>query len=190
MGFSTRIVAARQFEQDLLAYLQADPFVVKAIINGTEHTHSDFVDLLRTNPSPAAKFIRFSPDGVMLLYNGEVVYYDAKTSRAIEKDAYNAYMQYADFGLTVLCFVQRRGGATYFQRIENIKLDTGEFTISRFSSEDQFPVKDGWICLSKTAAGGSGTPYREIDFSSMETFDMNKPLEKQLERLREQAVVF
>ena len=68
--FNSRMSPAAVFEN------QVERFCCKMFTsvarNGTEHTHPDFVELLRRNNSEASKFVRFAPDGVALSTTGSV----------------------------------------------------------------------------------------------------------------------
>jgi len=177
--FQKRLDVAKEFEDELLAYLQGHPTVATAIVNGTEHTHPEFVELLRNNDREASRFIRFAPDGVMLLTAGDVIHYDAKAAKTIEKDAYGTYMDYVRCGCRVLLFV-KYDNTVYCQDVDKLRLIDGNDTVAPFKPERRFPVDDdGWICPRQSSgysrrnygSNMSGTPYREIDFTSMKTVD-------------------
>lgn len=177
MAFAQRIEAGEAFQEQLMSLLSKRGDVASVCANGTEHTHPDFVSLLRSNNTRASKFVRFAPDGVYMKKDGEVIHFDAKAGKSIEKDAYEAYMALRGLGCRLLLFVKTGEGEMYFQDIEKVVLIDGEVTVSPFPANRRFPVEDGWICPRKkagtTGAGnGSGTPYREIDFSSMKRFQL------------------
>ena len=179
-GFESRLAKGVEFETDLKAWLASRPSIRAVVANGTEHTHPDFVSLLRNDRSPAAKFVRFAPDGAVLHKSG-VIHYDAKAAKAIEKDAYETYMNYVSCGCRVVLFV-KNGETVYCRDIQHVRLIDGNETISKFPENRRFPVdEDGWICprLSRNQLNGrmSGTPYKEIDFASMNPVDIgiNQP---------------
>jgi len=177
-GFDTRLAAGVQFEADLKAWLELRPAIVSVVANGTEHTHPEFVSLLRNDRRSGAKFIRFAPDGVLLHKTDGAIHYDAKAAKTIEKDAYETYMNYVKCGCRVLLFVKHDGNV-YWQDIESIVLIHGNETVGKFPESKRFPVDDdGWICprqSSRRTCNGkmSGTPYREIDFASMKRIDIS-----------------
>jgi len=176
-GFETRLQKGVQFEADLKRWLETRPTVLAIAANGTEHTHPDFVALLRNDRSPASKFIRFAPDGALLHKTVGVVHYDAKAAKAIEKDAYETYMNYVSCGCRVVLFVKHEV-SVYCQDIQKVCLIDGNETISKFPENRRFPVdQDGWICprqsFRQLNGRMSGTPYKEIDFTSMKKIDIS-----------------
>ena len=171
MAFDARIQRGEQFEEELMELLSGNPNVVSVCQNGTEHTHPAFVSLLRDNNSPAAKMVRYAPDGVVLLKTKEVVHFDAKCAKSIEKDAYESYLGLTTIGCTVLLFVKHEG-VIYWQDITKLTLIPGSTTVAPFPEHRRLPVgDDGWIYPRRNrprmSGDMSGTPYREIDFSSM-----------------------
>lgn len=178
-GFDKRLKQAVEFEEELRRILQCRPRVRAIAVNGTEHTHPSFVELLRTNTTDGARYVRYAPDGVYLCTNGDVIHYDAKASKAIEKDAYRTYMDYVRAGCKVMLFV-KWGGMIYWQYVDKVVLTHGSDTVNQFPIGRRFPVdEDGWICprhaeqKKPVSANMSGTPYREIDFSSMNALELS-----------------
>ena len=174
-AFEKRLNPGKAFEERLKTILERMGHTVA--LNGTEHTHKAFVDMLRSNNSDAAKFVRFAPDGVYLTKtNANVIYYDAKAARTIEKDAWTVYNKYCQCGCRVVLYVQSNIDI-YWQDIQRVELEHGSVTVSRYARDRRFPVdEDGWITPRNKHgffSGGkmSGTPYREILFDSMNTFD-------------------
>lgn len=86
--FQERLKNGILFEEKLINYLSSHSEIIDIAQNGTEHTHSKFVGLLRNNNSEPAKFVRYAPDGVYVMKDGDVIHFDAKASKTIEKDAY------------------------------------------------------------------------------------------------------
>jgi len=171
-NFTKRSEPGVKFEKWLKEQLEESPRIKKVEKTGTEHTHPEFVELLRSNESNAAIFVRFAPDGVYLTDKDNVVHYDAKYGKSIEKNAYETYLKYKNAGCTVVLFVAF-GGIVYWQHIENVRLIPGQETVKKYPPEKRWPVrKDEWI-YPRDKAGFqstdrfSGTPYREIDFDSM-----------------------
>lgn len=168
-GFAQRLAAGQEFESDLVAKLTERGN--QCAMNGTEHTHPDFVGRLRSDDSEAAKFIRYAPDGVMITKSGEVIHYDAKDARAIEKDAYETYLKYRQSGCRVVVFV-KNGGAIYYQDVDKIRFLDSHSYVATFPERMRLPVVDGWITPRASRnqfkrSRMSGTPFKYIDFSSM-----------------------
>lgn len=177
-AFDIRCIESVDFDIEIFEILRHDPRVIAVCANGTEHTHSDFVSLLHCNFSDAAKFVRFAPDGVFLTTCREVIHYDSKASKYIEKDAYETYLKYKQCGCRVLLFVKHEN-RIFVQDVERIRLLHGSVTVEPYSIERRWPVgEDGWIYpklkknfrASTNPGLASGTPYREIDLSSMLVF--------------------
>ena len=80
-------------------------------------------------------------------------------------------------GCRVILFV-RYGGEAYWQDIERVGLIDGHETVACYPEARRFPVdEEGWIKpRSKPGFQGSvvmsGTPYREIDLSTMNRLEM------------------
>jgi len=167
MGFETRISMATKFELEVEQYCRR--VSVMAAKNGTEHTHPDFVNNIRTNNAETAKLIRYAPDGILLTNEQDVYHWEAKCSDKIEKDAYKTYIKYTQIGHRVLLFCKSRG-IVYCNFVENIALVDGAETVKKYPQSMRHPVKNKWIYprLGHGNSGtGSGTPYREIELSSL-----------------------
>ena len=167
MGFAQRLEVAKSFEMEVERYLCGRTSLVAK--NGTEHTHPDFTDKIRFNSGRGAKFVRFAPDGVYLSTCGSVIHWEAKAGKHIEKDAYETYMAYNQMGCTVILFV--RAERVYCQRVERVGFIPSIDVVGKFAPARRHPIdEDDWICPRGGhgyAGTGSGTPYREIDLSSM-----------------------
>lgn len=166
MSFSNRLENAIKFENWTEDYCAKR---MKSVArNGTEHTHPEFVALLRTNNKPRSKFVRFAPDGVMLKENGSVFHWEAKNSVNIEKDAYETYLKYEKVGCTVIVFVKDRKGNVYYQNAGKISFLDSHEHVSKFPNP--LPVENGWISPRAghgTSGKGSGTPYKVVNISSL-----------------------
>jgi hypothetical protein len=166
MTFAKRIQIAEKFESWVESFCAERMQSVAR--NGTEHTHPEFVELLRRNNKTRSKLIRFAPDGVMLSIKGDVFHWEAKCSVNIEKDAYETYMKYYDIGCKVIVFIRNKIGDVYWQNVENIKfIDSNDF-VSKFPRP--LPVVNGWISPRMghmTNMDGSGTPYKVVDLDSL-----------------------
>lgn len=175
-GFNDRLNRSVPFEETIYQMFVESPDIVGVIRNGTEHTHAEFMEHLRGDSSPAAKFVRYAPDGVFKTIAAETIHYDAKHAKSIEKDAYEAYMKYRAAGCRVVLIV-RCDDATYWQDVEHLRLINGHETVKQFPTHRRYPVdNDGWITPRRKNGFNpngqmSGTPYREIDFSSMNRLD-------------------
>jgi hypothetical protein len=169
MAFKDRLIIAREFEEAVERFCRAVSITVAK--NGTEHTHPEFVRQLRTLNDPGAKFVRFAPDGVMLTARG-VIHWEAKASKALERDAYETYMRYHAMGCAVRLFVRRPDdGVVFSQLVHQVGFIPSCDVVGQFHPSRRHPIDaDDWICPrggSGYAGAGSGTPYREFDFGSM-----------------------
>lgn len=169
MAFSDRLIVAKHFEDAVERFCKT--FSVSVAKNGTEHTHPDFVAHLRSLNDNGSKFVRFAPDGVMLTGSG-VIHWEAKASKALERDAYETYMRYHNMGCAVRIFVQRPGDKLVFsQWVNEMGFVPSVDVVGKFQPSRRHPIdSDDWICPrsgSGYAGSGSGTPYREIDFDSL-----------------------
>lgn len=173
--FNYRQRIGAQFESDVEAYCSHVSDAVAK--NGTEHTHPDFVALLRGNNDTTSKMIRFAPDGVLLRAGG-VTHWEAKCSTInsdyinLEKDAYETYIKYHYMGCSVFVFFKHPIGDVYGQYVEKIGFVPSEDVVGRFPPHMRYPIdEDDWITPRRSANGkrgsGSGTPYREVDVQSL-----------------------
>lgn len=171
MAFSDRLEVAKEFEEAVERFCRT--FSVSVAKNGTEHTHPDFVAGLRSLSDTGSKFVRFAPDGVMLLANRGVIHWEAKRSKALEKDAYQTYMAYRDMGCQVRIFIKNPAtGEVFSQWVEKIGFIPSCDVVAPIHPSKRHPIdSEDWLCPRKgggTTGFGSGTPYREIDFCSLE----------------------
>lgn len=170
--FSERIKLAEEFQQSLFNKIKELGFYVA--INGTEHTHPDYVRLIQGSIDQTSLSIRFQPDGVACI--GRIprsFYVEAKNSRFIERTAYEQYYKLHESGSLVVVVFGKLDWKWNF--IEDIKLVSASETSSKYT--DPFPIIDGWICprkdgrwysgLKESYSRASGTPYREIMKSSL-----------------------
>lgn len=169
MGFKERLAKAQQFEQEVEQYCC---ILAQAVAkNGSEHTHPDFVNLIRNYNDPGAKLVRFEPDGIFLS-NNKVWHWEAKRAKSIEKDAYNTYLAYENLGCSVLIFFKHpNGNKVFWNYISNIGFLDSVKVISKYTKYVQPPIDDfGWIyprLSSYFVNFGSGTPYKEINFDTL-----------------------
>ncbi len=166
-GFADRLRLGTEFESEVFEALLVHEKVTAVVNNGTEHTHPEFVDGLRGIGSAASKFVRYAPDGVLQTSTGDVLHYDAKASKAIEKNAYEVYMSYVSVGCRVLLFVRHDDGI-YWTDVEDMTFKDSHEVVGQFPEQRRFPVVDGWIAPRekpgfRSTNRMSGTPYKEID---------------------------
>ncbi len=163
--FNGRLKIGEIFENEIEAYF-LDKKVISAK-NGTEHTHPDFVNSLRNNKTDGAKMIRFEPDGIASIKN-DVICWEAKCGKHLERDAYETYMKYNSIGKRIIMFL-KIGEEVKWQYVDKISFIDSYEIVNKFP-DNPHPVKDGWIYprLGNNIGGGSGTPYREVDILSLE----------------------
>lgn len=171
--FHSRLIAGKSFEAQVERFCRL--FVSSVAKNGTEHTHPEFVSHLRGKNDPGSRFVRFAPDGVMLTTGG-VIHWEAKASKALERDAYETYLLYESIGCSIRLFVQRPADrAVFSQWVKKIRFVPSANVVGQFPAEKRHPVDaQDWICPrhgSGQSGRGSGTPYREIDFCSLRRID-------------------
>lgn len=175
--FYSRLKPGEEFESELFEMLKNNNKIISIAKNGTEHTHPEFVNLIRQINTEVSKFIRFAPDGVMLFKDSSIIHYDAKASNSIEKDAYEVYIKYKNSGCKIILFVKFKG-LIYWQWIEKVNFIDSHKEVAKYTRK--FPIdNDGWICPRghNTWYYGkkmSGTPYKYFDFSSFVIFQHNK----------------
>lgn len=132
-----------------------------------------------------SKWIRYQPDAVVLNTRLHQSYYiEVKASDNIEKDAYRAYSKLAEIGCNVFLLILNNEGEKYVVSIENVKLEPGKETVSRY--DEPMPVDaDGWIAprlwdqskylkWKEKYPRMSGTPFRRFDFGAMKEYKREK----------------
>lgn len=158
MSYSKRSARGTAFENRVEQTLRW--LVVDLAKNGLEHTHPGFTNSLRDNNSRASLLMRHAPDGVAVLANFQVFYWEAKGGQFLKYVDYQV-CRYFDQAVApvLMCFdiddeirVVRAGRITF--------LDSEEY-VSRFPHA--FPVREGWICPDRKPGIGNGAPYRVID---------------------------
>ena len=161
--FKDRLAAGNEWQEELMGILSNSGSVLSIALNGTEHTHPSFVASIRNDNSEAAKFVRFAPDGIALNNKKEVIHWEAKCGKCIERSAYETYMKYHSMGCRVMLFV-KCGDTIYKQFIERLKFKDSDAVVSGWRKPPLPPkVIDGWLY----PADKWRTPYRYIDFASM-----------------------
>lgn len=180
--FDYRVRIAETFQSALFSTVGNMGF--KWAINGTEHTHPEFVKNLTSSTDQTSLSIRFQPDGICSIGNAPRCFYlEAKNGRNIEQTAYEQYMIHHKNGNVVV--VVFGGLNNHWAFIEDITLIDGEETVSRY--RNPLPTMDGWIAprllpLPKYLKWkqknqiASGTPYKEVDKQSLTDFKLFKQL--------------
>jgi len=180
-GFYTRQTHGSKVEATL--FKELDKLGFDLARNGTEHTHPQFVEKLHRSTDQTSLSIRFQPDGVVSL--GQIpksFYVEVKASTAIEKLAYEQYAKLVNNGniLVLFFYIKRLVTEKWkWQFLQNIRFKDSQQHVNQFN--DPYPVIDEWICprehcnwnkLRKERNVQSGTPYKEIDLSSLFDFGL------------------
>jgi hypothetical protein len=183
-NFSLRIEKAASYESALIDYFNESGFITA--LNGTEHTHPDFVNQLRSSEDPTSLFVRFQPDGVAHI--GRVprsFYFEVKASKTIEKNAYDQYMKLASMGSIVVIFfgIKKDGHITFrWNYIESIKFQDSHHVLKDYKNKNgihqqDIPIVENWLSPRllpeheyeqwKLQHRSSGTPYAAVDFRNL-----------------------
>lgn len=171
--FEGRIQVATKFEDEVLQKIKEMGF--KIAKNGTEHTHPEFTECIRSSEDPTSLAIRFSPDAVAAI--GKIprsFFVEMKAGRAIERRAYQEYMKKHQHGQVVVVVFKMKG-EWMWNTIESIGLEDGNKSVSCFPLEKRQPVDEhGWIVPSKqfkkANGNASGTPYKYVLSASLIPF--------------------
>jgi hypothetical protein len=165
--FDQRYAEGSRFEVEVISMLERADWCRAVARNGIESTHGEFLDVLRGLGTPAAKLLRNAPDGILVTRDGELVLFDAKSSRKISRDSYTAYQAYEQLGFRCVLFI-RDGKSVFWCDVRDLVLIDGHQTISAFPPGKRFNVdSDGWILPTRTDGSMSGMPYKHIDLGSM-----------------------
>jgi hypothetical protein len=182
--FVFRLDRAKSYEFALVELLNQSGFVTA--LNGTEHTHPDFANQLRSSEDPTSLFIRFQPDGVACIGNTpRTFYFEVKSSRTIEKMAYDQYMKLASLGnIVVIFFGFKNDNLVEFRWnfIEDIRMRNSYSVLDGYKkvngeNQENIPIIDNWLTPRmlpkesyeqwKQKNKSSGTPYAVVNFSSL-----------------------
>lgn len=174
--FHDRLEKGKQFEAIMYKLFENCNTITSIIRNGTEHTHPDFVkDIRKRNiDTSIAKHIRYAPDGLILTDENDIYYYECKASGTIEKDSYLECKQLADRGFEVAIYFYI-DDKIYWQYVDKIEFNP-------YKGKKYKLDQDGWVAPRLTGnipPGGSGTPFKIIDISSLIELKLSK--ERQLE---------
>lgn len=191
--FAFRLNRAKSYESALVQVLNQNGFVTA--LNGTEHTHPEFANQLRNSEDPTSLFIRFQPDGVAHIGNTpRTFYFEVKSSRTIEKMAYDQYIKLNSLGNVVVIFfgfISDNRIQFQWNFIENIRMRSSYAVLNGYrkvngENQEEIPIIDNWLCPRmlphyeyehwKRKNKSSGTPYAVVDFYSLLTVDKFKDL--------------
>lgn len=180
MSFKDRAQRSSKFENDLFDAVEKMGFAVAR--NGTEHTYPEFVNALHKSTDQTSLAIRFQPDGVAQI--GQIprsFYIEAKAAVTIEKTAWEQYWKLHESGnVVVIVFGKLKW---QWNLLENIALVAATETVGRFPLSRRFPIVDGWITprgsqrwtnVRQSNQQASGTPYREVDVTSLQEWKLFK----------------
>lgn len=183
MAFQQRAENADSFAAQVYADIASMGF--QTSINGVEVKHPEFARVSKRSTDPTSLSIRFAPDAIgwfMGKRDTRAFYVDAKAGFRIERLAWENYQRLSDNGYVVVLIFKVM--TTWSWNIQScIKLASAEATVSRFPI--RFPIVDGWITprlstywnnqIRQTNQHASGTPYREVDVSSLHAKSLFKP---------------
>ena len=171
-SFIERISKGETFSRQIFDDLLSWGFNVA--LNGTEHTHPDFVKLLHSSIDQTSLMIRYQPDGVASC--GRIprsFYVEAKASKFIERDAYLNYIRLQTLG-AVVYIVFQYNDTIGFCEIQDLSFEP--------ITSNSYPVEDGWLCprmrtdwmTYRQTFKGSGTPFRSINIDCLMPWDQFK----------------
>lgn len=170
-GFARRIQQSTQFEHCCLAYFKARG--MDCTVNGSEHTHAPLVDKFRRDDSLRARLVRFTPD-TMVFMDGNLCYFEAKAGQSIEKAAYLTYCHIEKHIMPVVVVLWTKNGAVKWQFCSQIQFKPSLVVVEKYGDRAHPIDIDGWISPRNGhgfAGNGSGTPYREVQLSSMKAIE-------------------
>lgn len=168
-GFARRSTRSIQFERACLAYFKAKG--LDCTVNGSEHTHTHLVEKFRRDDSLRARMVRFTPDA-MVCMDGNICYFEAKAGQSIEKAAYLTYCHIEKHIMPVVVVSWTKNGAIKWQFCSKIQFKPSQEVVKKHGDFAHPIDPDGWISPRVGhgfAGNGSGTPYREVELSSMNT---------------------
>jgi hypothetical protein len=189
MGFKDRTNKGEAFFKECAQFFSNLGYIV--VKTGIEEHYSKYhPDLVKIPNDLTSQYFRYHPDGFYIATKDQKsVYFDAKDSKAIEKDAFQIYELMMKMGLTVILCIKvlediphskSQYTRVYQIPIQNVKLISGIKSVSEYPNP--LPVDiDDWIAprlLSKEAyidwknqhSLASGTPFRYFDFANMKEY--------------------
>lgn len=185
MSYNERKQIGKHFECDVNDYLEDCGYTV--VRTGIEEISQGevarkFLDLIRGDCQPLAKYVKNSPDGYAINEAGVLFAWDAKVGLHVSRDAWEAYQHVAKIGALFLFF--KAGLQVLSGEIKSIELEHGDETTEGFGSTAHPRDRDGWICprLGQHWNGsGSGSPYRKVRTSTLDPVENfpHTPMEPQ-----------
>jgi len=170
MSYNERKQRGLTFEREVANYLTRTGYEVTRA--GVEKHETNFVDRIRYDQQPLAKFVKNHPDGYAINRTGVLFAWDAKIGLHIARDAWEAYQHIAKIGALFLFF--KAGPIVLSGEIKSVELEHGDETTAGFGAVAHPRDRDGWICprLGKHWTGvGSGAPYRKVSVSSLDVVE-------------------
>ena len=170
MSYNERKQRGLIFENEVANYLERTGYEVTRA--GVEKHETKFVDRIRYDQQPLAKFVKNHPDGYAINRTGVLFAWDAKIGLHIARDAWDAYQHIAKIGALFL-FI-KAGPIVLSGEIKSVDLEHGDLTTEGFGSAAHPRDRDGWICprLGQHWSGaGSGAPYRKVCVSTLDTVE-------------------
>jgi hypothetical protein len=175
--FKDRAAIGEAFADAVLGLFQSDGLVDFVSRSGGEFSHiAPVLDQVRKLPDAMARRLRFNPDGAIMTSSIGIAHWEAKASRAIEREPYEFYLQYerADEPVLLVLAPDLLEGSGAWRRvfiglIRYLVLTDGEVTVAEFPPELRYPLRNGWIAPREAPRGttrGSGTEYRYIDVAA------------------------
>jgi hypothetical protein len=168
-GFAKRLELSQHFEKCCLAYFKGRG--IDYTVNGSEHTHAELVKRFRDDDSLRARQVRFTPD-TMVYMEGNLCYFEAKAGQTIEKAAYLTYLHIIHHAMPVVVMLWAKNGLVKWQFCERIRFLSSADIVAKHGQYAHPIDAEGWIVPRMGhgfAGNGSGTPYREVQLSSMNT---------------------
>lgn len=189
MGFKDRTDKGEAFFKECAQFFTNLGYVV--VKTGIEEHYSQtHPDLVKIPNDLTSKYFRYHPDGFYIAIKDQrSVYFDAKYSNSIEKDAFQIYELMMKMGLTVELYIRMDEKIphttscyvkNYKVPIQNVKLISGLTSVKTYSHPLPVDVDD-WIAprlldekeykiWKQNNRYASGTPFRYFDFKNMNQY--------------------
>jgi len=167
MLFNERKQLGDDFEDKTAEYLTRTGFAVTRC--GIERHEKRFVDRIRFDNQPLAKYVKNNPDGYAINETGLLFAWDAKIGLHVGRDAWETYQHIAKIGALFLFF--KAGLQVLSGEIKALDLEHGDETTAGFGSGAYPRDRDGWICPKLSPnwnRAGSGAPYRKVRISTLD----------------------
>jgi hypothetical protein len=175
--FKDRAAIGEAFADAVMNLFQSDGLIDFVGRSGGEFSHiAPVLDQVRRLADPMARRLRFNPDGTIIAQSTGMAHWEAKASRAIEREPYEFYVAYERAAEPVLLVIAPdlvEGSAAwrrvFIGLVRYLVLIDGEVTVAEFPPDLRYPLREGWIAPRENPRGsarGSGTEYRYIDISA------------------------